>query len=192
MVVTFVMLGWLAVPARAGTLTVSAASDGNVLDDTGSGNFTQVTSGSPFGLDIRNFLGQAPNFEHRAIVYFASFTLPTNVTITRVTLNYEVASVLEDPNPVVNVYGYTGGSSITTADATASASLLNSYHPWPQGLNQQTLDLGSNGIALAQSLSGSSSPLALRFQGVAYGVNTQIYSIESAGPLFSPPSLTIS
>jgi hypothetical protein len=181
------LIGFLAVPARAGTLTVSAASDGNVLDDTGTGNFTSVVTASN-GLDIRNFAGQTPNFEHRAIEYFASFTLPTNVTITGVTLNYGVASVLEDPGQVVNVLGYAGGSLITTSDATASATLLNSYHPWPQGLGSQTLDLGSAGISLIKSLSGSSSPLALRFQGVAFGVNTQLYSIENPGGIpLTPP-----
>ncbi|MFO0888923.1 MAG: hypothetical protein U0790_07210 [Isosphaeraceae bacterium] len=192
--VVFLALALTALPTArswAGTLTVNAASDAVAVDDTGTGVFTSITSASG-GLDIRNFASQSPNFERRSIVYFSTFTLPTNVTITSVILNYGVAGLNQDISDVVNVFGFQGGSSITTSDATSAATSLPSFHPWPQGLGNQTLDLGSAGISLVQTLSGSSSPLALRFQGASWGVNTLLYSIENNGfGSFNSPSLTI-
>jgi hypothetical protein len=175
--------------SRADSLTVAATIDANIYDNTGTGVFTQVVSATN-GLDIRDFAGADPNFEHRAIVYFNQFQIPTNVIVTGVFLNFDAASITQQQSEIVNILGYTGGGSITTGDATASATMLTSYDNFALGLGQHSLDLGSAGISLAQSLSGSNSPLALRLQGDAFGVNTQISSIEQAG-LGTPPSLTI-
>jgi hypothetical protein len=177
--------------ARGGSLNVIATIDDNIDDNTGSGTFTQVVAATN-GLDIRNFAGAAPNFEHRAVIEFLQFTLPANTVVTSVLFNFDAESVTNQQSRIVGVYGYTGSGSITTADATAPATQLTTYDNFALGLGQQSIDLGAAGISLIESLSGSPNPLAIRLQGVAYGVNTQIYSIEqTAFPDITPPSVTI-
>jgi hypothetical protein len=182
----------VATPTRAGTLDVGAGADANVYDNTGTGVFTQVVSASN-GLDIRDFAGVSPDFEHRAVIQFGQFTLPANVVVTGVTFNFDASSITDQQSRIVNIEGYNSVAPISTADATAPATLLGSYDNFALGLGNHSVDLRPAAIALIQSLSGSQNPvLGLRLQGDAYGVNTTIYSIEQAGSLgVTPPSLTI-
>jgi len=180
-----------ATSARAGSLNVIATIDDNIYDNTGTGTFTQVVSASN-GLDIRNFAGASPNFEHRAVIEFLQFTLPANVTVTSVLFNFDAKVVTNQQSPIVGVFGYTGTGLISTADATAAATQLTTYDNSALGLGQHSIDLGAAGISLIESLSGSPQPLAIRLQGIAFGVNTEIYSIEEAAfPTITPPSVTI-
>jgi len=180
-----------ATSARAGSLNVIATIDNNIYDNTGSGTFTQVVSASN-GLQIANFAGASPNYEHRAVIEFLQFTLPANVVVTSVLFNFDALAVTNQQSRIVGVYGYAGTGSISTADATAAATQLTTYDNFALGLGQQSIDLGAAGISLINSLSGSPLPLAIRLQGIAFGVNTEIYSIEqTAFPTITPPSVTI-
>ncbi len=115
--------------------------------------------------------------------------------VTGVTFNFDISSITSQNSHIVVVNGYTGTGSISTADATAAATELTTYNADALGLNQHSIDLGAAGVSLVESLAGTSQAVALRLQGQAFGVNTQVYSIEQAAQLgffgVTPPSLTV-
>jgi len=185
----------LAIPTmgRAGTIIINGSLDANFTDPTGTGTFTIVeTPTSTTNLDIRDFAGAFPNFEHRSVVNFSLASLPTNAVVQDVTFNFQAVSVTSNTGRTVGLFGYAGSNSLTLADATAAATLLASYDNFALGLGNHSVDLGPAGNTLLDSVAAQGKPLDLRIQGTTFGTNTALLSIEDAF-LFGagPPSITV-
>ncbi len=182
-------------PALADVVTVKGSLDANFSDPTGTGTFT--TQSTPTnGLDIRQFVGSAPNFENRSVVLFSlpAGVIPANAMIQSVTFNFQANVVTGNVGRTVGLLGYTGGSNLTLADATAAATQLATYDNVALGLGNQSVGLGSAGVTLLRSLVGQNKTLGLRIQGTTYGTNTALSSIEQANAVptaFNAPSITI-
>ena len=189
----------VAVPTmgHAGTIIINGSLDRNFTDPTGSGAFTIIeTPTSTTGLDIRQFVGAFPNFEHRSVVNFslASSGIPTNAVIQDVTFNFQAESVTSNTGRTVGLFGYAASNTLSLADATAAATLLASYDNWALGLGKHSVDLGPAGNTLLDSLVAQGKPLNLRLQGTTFGTNTLVDSIEMASgfpQFYSAPSITV-
>jgi hypothetical protein len=184
-----------AVPARADMVTILSNLDTNFFDPTGGGTFTTIDTNPTNGLDIRDFTGAAPNFEHRSAVHFSlQPSLPANAVITAVTFNFQAEVVTGNVGRTVGLYGYAGSNSLTLADATAAASQLATYDNVAIGLGKHSVDLGAGGVSLLTTLVSQAKPLDLRLQGTTYGTNTLVDSIEMANNLpqfYTAPSITV-
>src|SRR5258708_20886848 len=85
----------LAIPTmgRAGTIIINGSLDANFTDPTGTGTFTIIeTPTSTTNLDIRDFAGAFPNFEHRSVVNFSLAILPPNSVVPDVPFNFQALS----------------------------------------------------------------------------------------------------
>jgi hypothetical protein len=174
--------------ARAGQMTLSASVDGYINDPTGTGAFTNLftnLSGTQ-GLPIVNLFGVA--YQDRSIVEFQN-TLPTNALIQSVTLSFQDLGTSNNVHDV-DVLAYLANGTITLADATTAATLVDTY----VSVGSPSVRTESLNASAFQSLLGSGDYFALRFEGKEVDVNTGITSIEQGNffpGLLIPPSLTI-
>jgi hypothetical protein len=174
--------GLLANRCQAGQLTVADYADGYDESTNGNGTFTfQDTSGT--NLVIRQFTNTVID---RSIANFNLSSLPSNVSISSVSLEFSITSYTSNPGRVVDVMGFDTSGGVTLADATASASLLGSYNSYNLGLFGQTISLSTSTF---ESLLSGSSILGLRFQGDSETVNTSVDSLR--GPFPPQPTLVI-
>jgi hypothetical protein len=185
------LAGGLAAPPalRADVVVLNASSDADLSDTTGGGTFTVIDrlDLATHGLYVTQFdNGPAPNFEDRAAILFSLASLPTNATITSLTLTFR-ETAFANAVGIVAVNGYASGGTIGLADATASANSLGSYDAIALSTGTHTVTLGTSFL---QSLLGHSGFLGLRLQGTQYSVNTSLGSIEQSTS-FTPPSLTV-
>jgi hypothetical protein len=180
---------------RADVVTINPGVDANLTDPTGTGNFTLIDTNPTGGLDIRDFAGASPNFDHRSVIqYNLSPALPAGAVIQGVTFTFQSETVTSDTGRTVGVLGYGGSGSLTLADATAAATQLTSYDNFALGLGKHTIDLGPSGVSLVQSILSGGKILNLRLQGTTFGTNTVVDSLEMANALpqfYSRPTIAV-
>jgi hypothetical protein len=178
-----------AASARGGQVTLSGTVDGYIQDPTGGGDFTALftnLSGTQ-GLPIINLAGLAA--QDRSIVEFQNALLPANALIQSVTFSFQDLGTSNNVHDV-DVLAYSANGTITLADATTAATLVDTY----VSFGSTSVRTESLTASVFQSLLGQGDYFALRLEGKEFGVNTGITSIEQGNffpGLLIPPSLTI-
>jgi len=175
------------VPQRvaAGSVTLTATSDGWAESPTGNGVYSGLFSGANGDLVIRNIPATVQDV---ALMTFDLSNLPKNVTITGASFSFTESVVTTNPGTVVDIEGYTTPNYVALADATTSATQVGQYDSVALGLGPHAVSVSASTLL---GLVSSNGGLGIRLQGVV-DVNTAIVSLEGA-PIFNqpPPQLVI-
>jgi hypothetical protein len=172
--------------AAADSLTFTAGSNGFAESPSGNGNYSLFSLNPTGNLVIRQIVGTVQDV---ALMSFDLSGLPTNAVITGASFDFQETVLTTNVGRVVDIEGFASTAPLSSAGATAPATLLGQYDNVAVGLGPQSIGLS---LSALQGVLTSGSEIDIRLRGDADGVNTAIASLFAANLTHTaPPQLVV-